>query len=97
MRWLVVIGLLFAVAISAAAQTETPTPTPTATATPEPYVYATVLPPDGTPPGQVTRFDYVTTAGEVHIANLLTLDVISDWGVFLFNVIFLSALARRRK
>jgi hypothetical protein len=97
MRWPIVIGLLFAVAMSAAAQTETPTPTPTATATLEPYVYATILPQDGTPPGQTTRFDYVTTAGEVHIANLLTLDVISDWGQFLFTVIFVSALARRRK
>lgn len=97
MRWFVVVLLVFAVAMSAAAQTETPTPTATATATQEPYVYATVNPPDGTPPGQMTRFDYIATAGDVQIANLLTIDVISDWGQFLFTVVFLSALARRRK
>lgn len=99
MRWLLVFCILFGVAMSAAAQTDTPTPdpTPTETATPEPYVYATILPPDGTPPGQLTRFDYVATAGDVQISTLLTIDVLSDWGQFLFTVVFLTALTRRRK
>lgn len=97
MRWFLVACFMFVAAFPALAQTETPTPTPTETATPEPYVYATIMPSDGTPPGQMTRFDYTSTAGDVHIATLLTLDVLSDWGQFLFTVVFLSALARRRK
>lgn len=100
-RLTAVVVLLMLGTFAASAQTETPTPTetatPTPTETPAPYVYATVPPSDGTPPGQMTRFDYVTTAGDVHIANLLTIDVISSWGQFLFTVVFLSGLARRRK
>jgi hypothetical protein len=97
MRWWVSVCIVFLVVFTSSAQTETPTPTATATLTPAPYVFATIAPSDGTPPGQLTRFDYVSTAGDVHIANLLTLDVISGWGQFLFSVIFITALARRRK
>ena len=98
MRRIITLLLLgLSLASAAHAQTETPVPTPTHTPTAEPYVYATVPPSDGTPPGIMTRFDYIATAGDVHIANLLTLDVLSDWGQFLFSVIFMTALARRRK
>jgi hypothetical protein len=44
-------------------------------------VYATVE------TGQVTRFDYIATAGNVHVANLLTLLFFSLWGMFLLGVL----------
>lgn len=50
------------------------TPTPLA----EIFVYATLT------GGQATRFDYVSSAGEVHIATLLTMLLISSWAIFLF-------------
>lgn len=50
------------------------------TATPDIYVFATVE------AGQMTRFDYVATAGSVHIASLLTLLLLSLWAMFLFAV-----------
>jgi hypothetical protein len=93
MRLTVVIVLLVLACGVASAQTETPTPTPsetptpTSTPTPEPYVYATVAPEVTDEPGQMTRFDYVATAGDVQIANLLTWLLYSFWAQFLFLVI----------
>lgn len=104
MRWIVGFILLFIVTSGAvkAQDTATPEPTPTETPlptftpTPEPYVYATVMPPEGTPDGQMTRFDYVATAGDVHIANLLTWLLYSVWALFLFVVIVLIVYVRRK-
>lgn len=94
-RLAAVLIIVVIVASVTSAQTETPTPTSTPTETPtptpEPYVYATMEPEVTDEPGQMTRFDYVATAGEVHIANLLTLILISGWGMFLYAV-----LVRRR-
>ena len=75
--------------------TPTPSDTPTATLTPTPdmRVCATVAG-TGTPEGQLTCFDYVVTASDVHIGNLLTLIFFSAWGFFLFTVF---VLARYRK
>jgi len=56
------------------AQTETPT------VSTSPSVFATV------PAGQMTRFDYVATAGSVHIGNLLAFLLFSVWAMFLFAV-----------
>jgi hypothetical protein len=50
------------------------------TATPDVYVFATVE------SGQMTRFDYVASAGSVHVANLLTFLFFSLWAMFLFAV-----------
>lgn len=73
--------------LKASAQTLTPTPTatPTETATPtqEPFVYATIEA-AGTP--QMTRFDYVATAGEMQIATLLTWQLYSLWGISIFSL-----------
>jgi len=76
--------------------TQTDTATPTQTPTPEPYGYSTTVPITGTPDGQMTRFDYTATAGDVHIANLLTWLVFSLWGMFLFTVLVLVLLLRRK-
>ncbi|MDX2137938.1 MAG: tail fiber protein [Chloroflexota bacterium] len=35
---------------------------------------------------QTVAFDFTTTAGDVHIANLLTLGILSSWGFFFFNI-----------
>lgn len=100
MRLLIFVALACVLVSGAAAQTETPTPTetltptPTETPTPEPWVFATLEPAVTDEPGQMTRFDYVTTAAEVHIANLLTMILVSLWGMFLFQVMF---FARRNK
>lgn len=95
-RLAAVIIIVVIVASVTSAQTETPTPTSTPTETPtptpEPFVYATIAPEVTDQPGQMTRFDYVATAGEVHIANLLTAILLSGWGMFLFVV-----LAKRRR
>jgi len=72
------IVILFVVTGVVSAQTETPTPTFTISTSP--YIFATVE------TGQMTRFDYVITAGSVHIANVLTLIFFSLWGMFLFAV-----------
>ena len=63
--------------------TDTPTPTETFTPSPAPWVYATVA------SGQLTRFDYVASASDVHIANILTLIVFSAWAMFFFGVFVL--------
>jgi hypothetical protein len=62
--------------------TATPTNTPTETLTPtaEPWAYITLT------SGQLTRFDYVATASDVHISNLLLLIFVSVWGFFLTGV-----------
>lgn len=103
MRWIWLIGLLLLMCVPRVmAQTETPTPEPTATYTPsptptdEPSIYATTIPVIGTPDGQMTRFDYTATAGDVHIANLLTYLLYSVWAFFLFAVLALVVLLRRK-
>jgi hypothetical protein len=63
--------------------TITNTPTETYTPTPEPWAFAT------TASGQLTRFDYVATASDVHIANIITLLIFSLWAMFFFAVFVL--------
>jgi len=77
MRYLLLCLLLV---ISGVVSAQTETPTPTFTVSTSPYIFATVE------TGQMTRFDYVITAGSVHIANVLTLIFFSLWGMFLFAV-----------
>lgn len=60
--------------------TPTNTPTNTPTPTPEPWVYLTVT------SGQLTRFDYTASAGDVHNANIITLILFSLWAMFFFAV-----------
>lgn len=105
MRIVVFLAVLMSASFGVAAQeTETPTPTvtltptPTETPTPAPWVYSTVPPPPESTdePGQMTRFDYVVTAGDVLIADLLTWILISGWAMFLFVVLFLGPLWRRK-
>jgi hypothetical protein len=75
MKQLILIGVMLLLwSGEVFAQTETPT------VSTSPYVFATVA------AGQMTRFDYVATAGSVHIANLLTLLFVSLWAMFLFAV-----------
>lgn len=71
----------------------TPTDTPTETFTPtaEPWAYITVT------SGQLTRFDYIATAADVHIADLLTLIFVSVWGFFLFAVFSFWKITRKPK
>ena len=92
MRWMMVILVIAIAGMTAQGQTETPTPTATPTITntptPEPYVYATLPAPTEGANGQMSRFDFVATAGDVHIANLLTLILLSQWGFFLFDFFF---------
>ena len=98
MRMFIVFILVVFAAQIVSAQTATPTlePTATNTSTPTspPWVYSTIAPVDGTPEGTMTRFDYVTTAADVHIANLLTWILYSIWGFFLFTLV---VFYRRRK
>lgn len=107
MRILLVVAMVFTVSVSLVqAQTDTPVPTdtptpsetPTETNTPtsEPFVHMTMPPDTGTPEGQMTRFDYTSTAGDVQIANLLTLLVYSLWGMFFFGIVGLIILVRRK-
>lgn len=93
MRWMILGLLVVMVSGMTFAQTETPIPTETETATPthtpEPFVYATIAPETTDEQGQMTRFDYVATAGDVHVANLLTMQLFSLWAMFLFVVFVL--------
>lgn len=95
MRWMILGLLVVMVSGVTFAQTETPIPTATETATPtntptaEPFVYSTIAPETTDEPGQMTRFDYVITAADVHIANLLTIQLFSLWAMFLFGVFVL--------
>lgn len=89
---LLMLGIVSAVA---QAQTDTPTPmptetmTPTPTPTPEPWIHATLAPEIEGEDGQMTRFDYVYTAGDVMVAVLLVILLLSLWGMFIhFNAIF---------
>lgn len=59
------------------------------TATPDIYVFATVE-----AGGQMTRFDYVATAGSVHIGSLLTLLLFSLWAMFFF-IVFVALKGKR--
>lgn len=92
MRLIVVLSLIFITSVSSMAQTATPTPTPTQT--PSPYVYSTLQPEISGGDGQTMRFDYVVSASDVHIANLLTWLLISVWSMFLYW--FAQDLRRRR-
>ncbi len=98
MRGLVLIFLLVVLAGVSTAQTETPSPTatytPTPTPTPEPWQFATLIPSTPDEDGQMTRIDFVATAGDVRIADLLTAILVSMWGMFLFAV--LIVWGRRR-
>ncbi len=76
--------------------TATETPTPTSTPTSEPYIYATTVPLEGTPDGQMTRFEYTATAGDIQIANLLTWLLYSFWALFLFLVLVFTVLMRKK-
>jgi hypothetical protein len=83
MRWtLFLIVVMLSVSV-AQAQTETPTPTPSPTPTPEPYVYATLPPLAGQTSGQAARFDYTMTTGDVMIAVLLIILLLSVWSFFV--------------
>lgn len=100
MRWIVALLMCIGLASMVQAQTETPTssptPTVTPTPTPEPYTYATLAPESTDEPGQMTRFDYVVTVGEVQVSNLLTLQLFSQWGMFLFALLLFWRRRRRR-
>lgn len=76
--------------------TATETPTPTSTPTGEPYIYATTVPLEGTPDGQMTRFEYVASAGDVQIANLLTWQLYTTWALFLFLVLVVLVHMRKK-
>jgi hypothetical protein len=100
---LLIVVMLVGVSAVGAQDTATPTftptdtPTPTPTSTDVPFIHVTMIPGDGTPVGQMTRFDFTSTAGDVQIANLLTWLLYSVWGIFLFAVIVLGVLWRRSK
>lgn len=107
MRLLIIFVLVLMLSNTSRAQTETPTPTltptetltptPTNTPTPEPWIYITIAPEStDEASGQMTRFDYTATAGDVQIANLLTWILASLWAMFLLFVLFLSVIWRRR-
>ncbi|MCL4251795.1 MAG: hypothetical protein KJ065_26820 [Anaerolineae bacterium] len=105
MRTVVTFVLLLVFASVAAAQdtptptptpTETLTPTPTSTPTPEPFILLTLPPPaDGGETGQMARVDFTISAGEIHIANLLTWLLYSVWGMFLFAVLVLMPRSKK--
>ena len=67
----------------------TPTPQPTSTPQPSPTAMSVIVAIDpqrsySSESGQITAFDYIASAGDVHIANLLTAIFISQWGMFVF-------------
>lgn len=105
LRILLIVFLLLSAGVVSAQDTPTPTetgtptntPTNTPTATDVPSLYMTMAPGAGTAIGQMTRFDYTSTAGDVHIANLLTWLLYSLWGMFFFVVFVLWNLARRKQ
>lgn len=66
--------------------TPTPSYTPSVTSTPTPEPRACVTLPVS---GQLACFDYIVTADDVHMGNLLTLIFFSVWGFFLFAVLVL--------
>ncbi len=87
MRWLIALFVALA-ALPAFAQTATPEPTET----PHTVVYATLEAFES----QVVGFDYTVTAGELHLANLLTFIAFSLWAFFLFSVMVFFLIVRRR-
>lgn len=87
--WVILVG---ACGLAQAQETATPTPTETATATPtptptaEPWVYGTLSPVDAGD-GQIYRFDYTMTAGDVMIAFLLLVLLFSVWAFLIYEVV----------
>jgi hypothetical protein len=72
-------------ATPASTTTPQPTPTPQPTSTPISVIWS--IDPQrsySSASGQITAFDYSASAGDVHIANLLTMLVVSVWGMFVF-------------
>lgn len=84
---LLMMGIQCAVAQAQETPTPTPTETPTLTPTPEPWIYATLSPPAEGESGQMTRFDYTYTAGDVMVSSILLFLAFSLWGMFIFVVI----------
>lgn len=84
-----IISILFVFLLTGVVSAQTETPTPTFTIPLSQHVFATVT------SGQMTRFDYIATAGSIHIANLLTLIFASLWGMFLFIVFVLVKRGRK--
>lgn len=79
MRYVIVCLVVLLICGGVFAQTDTPT----FTISNSPHVFRTLT------AGQMTRFDYIVTAGSVHNVNLLTLIFASIWGMFLFFVFVL--------
>lgn len=74
------------------ASTTTPQPTPTPQPTSTPMSVIVAIDPSrsyGSSNGQITAFDYAASAADVHLANLLTMLLVSVWGFFLFGVLVL--------
>lgn len=90
--WLILMLLLMSSFSVFGQETATPTPTvtpsATPTATPEPYAYQTIISPNATPvQGQLTRFDYVVSVGDVMVAFLLLALLVSGWSMFVYFVV----------
>lgn len=90
MRWMIPLFVALA-ALPALAQTATPEPTET-TDERMTIVYATLEAFES----QTVAFDYTVTAGELHLANLLTFIAFSLWAFFLFSVMVFFLVVRRR-
>lgn len=74
------------------ASTTTPQPTPTPQPTSTSMSVIVAIDPQrsySSESGQITAFDYSASAGDVHIANLLTALLVSVWGFFVFAAIVL--------
>ena len=80
-RIITVILMIAMLVNGAAAQTETPTPVLSISTSP--YIFVTTV------SGQTTRFDYIATAGDVYIANLIALLFFSIWAMFFFGLFVL--------
>lgn len=79
------------------ASTTTPQPTPTPQPTSTPMSVVVAIDPQrsySSESGQITAFDYIASAGDVHIANLLTMLIFSVWGMF---ILVMFVLVRFRK
>lgn len=86
MRILLLVILIGIITGVVSAQTETPTPVLSIPVSE--FVFITMVPYEGTPEGQMTRIDYVVTAGDALIGLLVLFIVISLWG-FFFVYVFL--------
>jgi hypothetical protein len=81
MKFLIAFAFFVFAAGLASAQTE---PAPS-----DASVYATlVVDVSGTPEYQMTRLDYIATAGQLYISNVLTFFLLSMWGIFLMAGFF---------